>query len=207
MGHRRMGIGAAAGRLGGILTALAVHVIHLLGLLIPGLEVRITQRPGRRAAVEVGEFLEVLLAQTEVGGAVHLGGAADEVMATGLEGLAVFVEPGILRDVAVLLEHRVGIPVLRFLGQPVAPLQHQHLQTCGSQMAGQGAATGPTADDHHVEVGAVGHLQLGRFRQGRGVEARTGDRGGNGSGAGGRGAHDGGGERVIAGRRATKQGV
>ena len=70
MGHRRMGIGAAAGRLGGILTALAVHVIHLFRLLVPGLEIGVAQWPGWRGALEVGQFFEVLLAQAEVGGAI-----------------------------------------------------------------------------------------------------------------------------------------
>ena len=47
MGHRRMGIGTTAGGLGGIFPPLAMHVIHLLGPLVIGLEVAVAQGPGR----------------------------------------------------------------------------------------------------------------------------------------------------------------
>jgi hypothetical protein len=93
-----------------------MHVVQLLGLLIPGLEIAVAQRPGGRNAIAVGELLEIALAQAEMVGAIHLGGPTHEVMAAGLEGLAVAVEPGVLGEVAALLEHLLRIPVLGLLG-------------------------------------------------------------------------------------------
>ena len=127
MGHRRMGIGAAAGGLGGILAPLTMHVVHLFRPLVIGLEVAVTQGPGWRNAVEVMKLLKILLPQAEVGRAIHLGGPTDEVMAAGLKRLAVLVVPHILGDVPPLLEDLLRVPVLGFLREPVATLQHQNL--------------------------------------------------------------------------------
>ena len=85
------------------------------------------------------------------------------------------------------MEHLFRIPVLGLLGQPVAALQHKHLQATRSEMAGQGATTGSTANDHHIEVGAIGHLQLLRIGQGGTHNRRPGKfSGGGGMGHGAR---------------------
>ena len=94
-----------------------------------------------------------------------------EIMGAGLVRLACAVEPGVHRQGAALLKHRISIRVLGLLGQPVAPLQHQNLQAGGCQSPGQGAATGATADDHQIEVGSVFNLSLLGNRQGRAVDA------------------------------------
>ena len=173
MGHRRMGIGAAAGGLGGIFAPLTMHVVHLFSPLVIGLEIAVTQGPGWRNAVEVMKLLKILLPQPEVGRAVHLGGPTDEVMAAWLKRLAVLVVPHILGDVAPLLEDLLRIPVLGFLREPVATLQHQNLQAAGGQVARQGAAAGTAADDHHIKVGPICHLQLAGIRQWRNCQGRT----------------------------------
>jgi hypothetical protein len=66
-----------------------------------------------------------------VGGAIHLGGPTDKVVTARLKRLVVFIEPGVFRDIAALLEHFFRIPILGFLGQPIPPFQHQNLEARG----------------------------------------------------------------------------
>ena len=162
---RRMRIGHRTGWIGGILTAQAMHVIHRLGLLIPGLEVAVAQRPGRRDTVVMFKRLKIALAQAEVMSAVHLGGATNEVMAARLERVALAVVPNIAREITALLEHLLRIPVLRFLRQPVAPFQDEDAQPRGGQHPRQGATAGAAADDQQIEVGGLRFLKLGRGEQ------------------------------------------
>jgi hypothetical protein len=57
--------------------------------LIPGLEIAVAQRPGRRHAVDGARASsKSRWPQAEVMGAIHLGGTTHEVMASGLERLA-----------------------------------------------------------------------------------------------------------------------
>jgi hypothetical protein len=78
-----------------------------------------------------------------------------------LKRLVVFIEPGVFGDIAALLEHFFRIPILGFLGQPIPALQHQNLEARSGQVAGQGAPTGTTADNHNVKMGPIRHLKLG----------------------------------------------
>ena len=126
------------------------------------------------------QLLKILLSEPEVRGAIHFRGAAHEVVATRLKGLAMLIKPGVLRDVATLLEHLFSVPVLGFLGQPIAPFEHEHLQPAGTQMAGQGAPTGTTTDDHHIKVGSIGHIQLLGLGQGRAINRWSGELGSGG---------------------------
>ena len=93
-----------------------MDVIHLLSLLVIRLEVAVTQGPSRGDTIPVLKLLKVPLPQTEVVGAIHLGGAAHEVMTPGLEGLSFAVVPDVLGDIAALLKDGLGIPILWLLG-------------------------------------------------------------------------------------------
>ena len=104
--------------------------------------------------------LKVSLTQPEVVGPVHLRGTTHEVVATRLKGIALAVVPDVFTEITPLLEHLLGIPVLRFLWQPVAALQDQDAKAGGRQNAGQGAATRTTTDDDQIEVAGLGLLQL-----------------------------------------------
>ena len=106
---------------------------------------------------------EVLGTQAVEGGAVQLGGAAHEIVDLGLEGGAVAVVPGVLRDVPPVDEHVVGRPVLGLPGQEVAPLEQEHLFARRGQGVGQGPSAGSGSDDDDVE--RFGH-QIS-FRRGR----------------------------------------
>jgi hypothetical protein len=81
----------AARRLGGIIAACAVDMIHALGLGVVGFEILVAQRPCGGDAVVVFQDAEILLAQAVESRAVELGCAADEVVDAGLERLAVLV--------------------------------------------------------------------------------------------------------------------
>src|SRR5438093_5450305 len=63
--HRRMGIGRARRRIGGVDAALAMHVIQPLGPRVVRLEILVGDRPRRRDPVVVLELTEVLAAQPE----------------------------------------------------------------------------------------------------------------------------------------------
>jgi hypothetical protein len=71
------------------------------------------------------ELPEVLLPQAIQRSSIQLGRAADEVVHLRLEGLALPVVPGVLRDVAPVDEDIGGAPVLRFAREPVAALEQQ----------------------------------------------------------------------------------
>ena len=98
--------------LGRVVAVVAVDLVQPLRLGVPGLEVVVAHRPGRRDAVGVLDLTEVLRAQPVEGGAVQLRRPADEVVDLRLERLAVGVVPGVGRDVLAVEEHRLGVPVL-----------------------------------------------------------------------------------------------
>src|SRR5207244_8511856 len=132
----------------------AVYVVHLVGLGVVGVHLFVREGPGRRDTVVVPNLAEVFPAQAVERSAVHLGGAADEVVDAGLEGLAVPVVPRLRGDVAVLHEDLFGHPVLRLARQPAAALEEQDAFAGRGQVMGQGAAAGAASDDDHVVGGA-----------------------------------------------------
>ena len=91
-----------------------MDVIESLRLRVIRLQVFVADRPVLRHPVRRPVRGEVLLPQPEQRRAVHLGGAADEIMHAGLKRLVVLVIPGVFGDVAVLYEDFRGVPI-RFL--------------------------------------------------------------------------------------------
>ena len=91
-----MRIGTARPRFGRIFAALAVHVIHVLGLRVVRLQIVVGDRPGRRDSAMMPDLAEVLLAQTEERRAVELGVAADVIVGVRMQLLAVAVVPVLL---------------------------------------------------------------------------------------------------------------
>ena len=150
VGDRRVRVRRARRRLGRVLAAVAVHLVELLGQRVVRLDLVVGDRPRGRDAVVVAELAEVLLAQPVERRAVQLGRAADEVVDTGLERLALVVVPGVGRDVAVVHEHVVGRPVLRLAREPVAALEQQDPLAGRREVAGERAAARAGADDDHV---------------------------------------------------------
>ena len=130
------GIRLAAWRLGGILAACAVDMIHALGFGVVGFKILVAQRPCGRDAILMFDDAEILLAQPVESGAVELGRAADEVMDAGLESLAVLVAPGVLRCVAVCDEDFGGGPVFRLAREPAAALEDEDAFAGGSEVTG-----------------------------------------------------------------------
>ena len=109
---RRVRIRSARGRLGRVLPARPVHLVSLLRERVVRLELVVRDRPGGRDAVVMADLSEVLLAEPVERGAVELRRAADEVVDSWLERLAVRVVPRVRRHVAVVDEHRLRQPVL-----------------------------------------------------------------------------------------------
>ena len=137
-----------------------MHMEEFFSPLVIGLEIAVAQGPGRRKAIVMLNLLKIPLPQPEMGSPIHLRGPTHKVMATGLEGFALAIEPGVLRNIATLLENLRGIPIFRLPRQPVPPLQNQHLQTRASQLAGQGATSSTTADDQHIHMLVNGNGEL-----------------------------------------------
>ena len=148
-------VGSAGRRLGGVFTARAVDLVEVLGLGVVGLEHVVPDRPGRRDPIVVLQFPEVPLAQSIERRAVELGRPADGVVDLRLECLAVLVVPGVIRDVAVVHEHRSRVPVLGLAGQPVAAFEDQHPLPGRCQPVRERAAPGPGADDDDVVLSVM----------------------------------------------------
>ena len=132
-----------------------MHLIEMLGLGVIGLERVVADWPGRRDAVEMAQFAEILLAQTIERRAEHLGGAADKIVNLGLKRLSVRCQPGLRRDVAVDAEDVLDAPVAGFPRQPVAALEDQDPFPGRREPVGQSAPASAAADDDQVI--ALGH--------------------------------------------------
>ena len=153
---RRIGVRRGGRWLGGILTAGAVHLVELLGLGVVGLEDAVVDGPGGRDPVMVLQLAEIALPEPVQGGAVELRRPTDEVVDLRLEGLALPVVPAVRRDVPVVDEDRLGVPVLHLARKPVAAFQDQDPLPGRRQPVGEGAAACPRADDDYVV--AVAHV-------------------------------------------------
>src|SRR5262249_35282897 len=97
MADRRVRVRRAGWWVRGVLAALAVHVVKLLGLRVVGLKVLVADRPGGRDAAPVLELVEVLPAQPEERRPVELGVAADPVVRVRMEVRALGGPPGLRR--------------------------------------------------------------------------------------------------------------
>ena len=118
----------------------------------------------------VVNLAEVLLAHPVEGGAVQLGGAADEVMYLRLEeGLALDVVPLVGRDVTAIDEDVFGRPVAGLAGQPVAALEQQDALARRGEVAGERAAARPGSDHDDVVVLAHAGVLPGGTTVGAGV--------------------------------------
>jgi hypothetical protein len=145
-------IGCAGRWIGGVVAALAVDVVELFRLRVVRFELLVPDRPVGRRAVGSAMSSKILLAQPKHRGAEHLGRAADEVMDTRLERLAVRVVPRVLRHVTVLHEDFGRIPILLLARQIVAAFEDENALAGRSKLEGERAATGSAADDDEIVV-------------------------------------------------------
>jgi hypothetical protein len=105
----------------------------------------------------VPDIAEVALAEAEEDGAVDLRVAADEVLRVRPEGDAVLVVPALGRDVALLAEDLLRVPVLGLARQVAAALEEQDALSGRGKPVGERAAAAARADDDDV---VVAHLWL-----------------------------------------------
>jgi hypothetical protein len=153
---RRVAVRPARRRIERLDPPLAVDVVKVLGLRVPGLEVGVAERPRRRDAVDVLDRTEVALAHPEQHRAVDLGVAADVVVLLGVELLAVLVGPVPGVAVAQVAPDRHRAPVLLLPWVPATALQQQHPFARRCQRPGERAAAGAGPDDDDVVV--LGHV-------------------------------------------------
>ncbi len=131
--QRRIRVRPARRRLRWVLSTGAVHLVHLFGLQVVRLHLVVADGPGRRDPVVVLQLAEVLAPQPVERRAVHLRGAANEVVHLRLKRLAALILPRLRRDVAVPHEHVFREPVLRLSAQPVAAFQQRIFLPVGAR--------------------------------------------------------------------------
>src|SRR5439155_18470517 len=116
-------------RLAGVGAGGAVHVVEALGRCVVRLEVVVGQRPRRRDAAVVLDLAEVAFAESEEDRAVELSLSPDVVMLSGVELLAVFVDPLLLRLVAAFGDDLTAVPVLELALDVVPTLEEEDPQS------------------------------------------------------------------------------
>ena len=147
----------AARRLRRIDAGLAAHVVHPFGAIVVRRQRLVVDGPRGRNAVAMLDGLEVLAAQPVEHAAPELRVAADVVVRVGPELAAAFVEPALLRLIAQVLPDRLRIPVLRFLGNEIAPLEHEDARPgLGKRVRHRPAARAAPDDDDVVALGHAG---------------------------------------------------
>src|SRR4030095_3445659 len=104
---------------------LAMHWIETLSAVVVRRQILVADRPRRRHAIDVRDFVKVLAAKAVPHAAPELSVAADAIVRIRRELLAVVVEPPFRRPVTQLLPDGLGTPVLRFLWNETAALDDQ----------------------------------------------------------------------------------
>jgi hypothetical protein len=130
-----------------IFAPLPMNAVEPLRLRVEGLKVFVGERPGRRNAVGVAEFAEILLSQPEKSGAKHLGLSAHEIGLTGTEGTTVFRQPTLRGVIDFLPENLPGIPIVLRALQKCAALEHENGFSGGSQRVGESASARTRAEN------------------------------------------------------------
>jgi hypothetical protein len=138
--------------LGRVFAAVAVDVIHRLGLRVVGFEVFVRDRPGGRDAVVVAHDAEILLAEPEQSRAVEFRVAADVVVRVRVQGLACAVVPGLFGVVLALDVDGARLPVVALARDVPPALQQQNPLARGREAVRESAAARAGADDDHVVV-------------------------------------------------------
>jgi hypothetical protein len=143
-------MGPLRGGLDRVEPGLAMRSHQCFGARVIRFEFGIGNRPGRGDAGLVLQFLEVLLAEANCGGAEKLGVAADIIVGAGTEQRAVLVAPLFLGGIFALVEDRVDAPIVGFTRQPGATLDHQYVAARCGQAVGQRSAPDTGTDDDDV---------------------------------------------------------
>src|SRR6516225_4304692 len=134
MAHRRMWIWATRRRFGGVLAALAVHMILILGLVVVRVEILIGDRPCWRNPTVMTNLAEVLSTQPEERSSIKFRIAAYIVVDVRMEVLAVPVLPHFLRLILAVKVNGGGAPVVFLARDVIAPFEQQNSLTGGREL-------------------------------------------------------------------------
>ncbi len=151
--RRRLRVGSAAWRVGGVFAARSGDVEDPLGARVVRLELRVIVRPPRaRVGDDLGIRLEVGGAKAERNATGKDGLAADAVeRADGLLGAAVPHAVGSVHRIERRQLHgAVIVPVLGAALHPRPTLQHQHALAAGDERCGRARAPESASDDDRV---------------------------------------------------------
>ena len=145
-------IGCTGGRLSWIEPVTSVHMVHLFGARVEGLYVLVGDRPGRGDPIVMWQLPEILAAQAIQRGAEQFCRTANEVVHLWLKRPTGAIVPGVGGYVAVVLEYRRRIPVLRLAFQPVTTLKDQDTLSRRRNLPCECPATRATPNDDDVVV-------------------------------------------------------
>ena len=125
MRQRRIGIRGVRRRLGRVLAAQPVDVKQLFGGLVIRFEHVVFDRPCRRDAVRMLDFIEVALAQPQEHPAIDLAVAADEIMQAGTKSPTVGTIPGLVGLISCVDEDSLAVPIFAFARQISRPVPEE----------------------------------------------------------------------------------
>jgi hypothetical protein len=157
MTDRGVWIWAARGTIGGVLAALTVHMIVLLGQRVIRFQVVVRKGPRRGNSARMLHRAEVLAPEPEQRGALELGVAADAVVGVGVQLLAIAVVPDFFGLVLALDIYGPRAPVVLFARHVISALQQQNASAGRRELAGECPAAGAGPDDHHVIMPFIAH--------------------------------------------------
>src|SRR6185369_9742369 len=167
----------------GVLPAIAMHLVEVLGLQVVRLELLVADRPCGRDASVVPELAEVLLPEPEQRRAIELRVPAHGVVGVRMERVSLPVVPDLLRLVPALDVDPSRVPVGLLPRDVVAPLQKENALPGGRKSMGQSAASCPGPDDDDVEAVHGSNLPKGIEPRAQRCSAARGRRSGRGSSA------------------------
>src|SRR6185369_11495853 len=140
-----------------IFTAIAVHMVKMLGFCVIRLELVVADRPGRGDPTVMPNLTEVFFSQTKECGAVKLRVTPDEIIRVRMKFLAFAVAPRFFRVVFAFEVYGARAPVVLFTRNVIAALEEKNLLARGRETVSQRAAARARADDDYVVVIVAAH--------------------------------------------------
>ncbi len=143
--------------LGRIVAERAANLIERLGATVPGLDLRIGERPAGRRAFSVLDGSEVLRPVAGQNGAIELGGAADIIVIAGIEWRAGAVDPRLVGTIDAALENRARVTRVGTIGENLTALENGDARAGRREPGRQRRAAHAGADNDDVNGFRAGH--------------------------------------------------
>ena len=160
-----MRIWSACEWLHGIFTAVPVNVIEPLRLGVVGLDILVTNRPGRGDPAVTSNLTEICFSEAEQGGPIKFRIATDIVVGVRVELLSVLVMPHLFSLIFSFEIDGARVPVIFFARNVAAALKEKNLFACRGELMRQRAAASAGAYDDHIVMVLRKHFRTFLIRQ------------------------------------------